>query len=111
MKTLVKVMLCVLTMLLSISLDAQAQSFVKNGSTFEQVSTRSTGSKATKTQFNYKDSKGKDYTIFINQNGRCFVNKTSAKTGKEYKYYLNEDISKAVCKELGVTYVPKKSKS
>ena len=104
-------MLCVLTMLLSISLDAQAQSFVKNGSTFEQVSTRSTGSKATKTQFNYKDSKGKDYTIFINQNGRCFVNKTSAKTGKEYKYYLNEDISKAVCKELGVTYIPKKSKS
>lgn len=111
MKTLVKVMLCVLTMLLSFSIEAQAQSFVKNGSTFEQVSTRSTGSKATKTQFNYKDSKGKDYPIFITQNGRCFVNKVSAKTGREYKYYLKEDISKAVCKELGITYVPKKSKS
>jgi hypothetical protein len=98
-------------MLLSFSFEASAQSFVKNGSTFEQVSTRSTGSKATKTQFNYKDSKGKDYPIFITQNGRCFVNKVSAKTGREYKYYLNEDISKAVCKELGITYTPKKSKS
>lgn len=111
MNRTVKVMLCVLAMLLSFTIEASAQSFVKNGSTFEQVSTRSTGSKATKTQFNYKDSKGKDYPIFITQNGRCFVNKVSGKTGKEYKYYLNEDISKAVCKELGITYTPKKSKS
>ena len=111
MKTFIKSLLFVLVAMISFSIEAKAQSFVKNGSTFEQVSTRSTGSKATKTQFNYKDSKGKDYPIFITQNGRCFVNKVSAKTGKEYKYYLNEDISKAVCKEMGITYVPKKSKS
>lgn len=112
MKTLVKVMLCVLTMLLSFSIEAQAQSFNRKGNTFEQVaSKKSSATPAIKTAYTWKDNKGADYPIYITQNGRCFVNKVSGKTGKEYKYYLNEEISKTVCKELGVTYVPKKSKS
>lgn len=112
MKTLVKVMLCVLTMLLSFSIEAQAQSFNRKGNTFEQVaSKKSSATPATKTAYTWKDSKGIDYPIYITQAGRCYVNKVSTKTGKGYKYYLEEDLSKTVCKEMGITYQPKKTKS
>jgi len=36
----------------------------------------------------YKDSKGRKYDVYMNAKGRLFVIKTSAKTGKEYRYYL-----------------------
>ena len=112
MKTLVKVMLGVLIALFSISLDAQAQSFTRNGNTFVSTSTRkSDASTAEKTKYTWADNKGKEYSIFITKSGRCFVNKVSGKTGKEYKYYLDEELSKTICKELGVTYTPKKTKT
>lgn len=36
----------------------------------------------------YKDSKGKMWDVYVTEKGRLFVIKTSAKTGKEYRYYL-----------------------
>jgi hypothetical protein len=35
------------------------------------------------------------------------VIKVSGKTGKEYKYYLPEDIAREVCKEMGIEYKEK----
>lgn len=81
---------------------ASAQDIVRKGNTFEQVSSR--GDKGTKTQYTWKDSKNNTYPIFITKKGRCFVMKVSSKTNKEYKYYLKEDISKQVCKELNIEY-------
>ncbi len=94
--------------MLFISLDAQAQSYKRNGNTFEQVSAKSTHSTATKTTYTWVDSKGNKYPIFITKNGRCFINKISSKTGKEYPYYLGEKVSKEVCEEMKIVYEPKK---
>lgn len=86
---------------------ANAQSFTRNGNTFTQISAKSNKKEATQTKFTWKDNKGKVYPIFITQNGRCFVNKVSAKTNKEYKYYLKEDLAREICKALNITYKEK----
>lgn len=96
--------------LLGIPTMCNAQSFVKKGNNFEQVSTRNVASTATKTKFTWTDTKGNTYPIYVTKIGRCFVNKISSKTNKEYKYYLKEDLSRAICKELGITYQEKARK-
>lgn len=58
----------------------------------------------TKTKFTWKDSKGKEYPIYISKSGSCYVIKVSAKTGKEYKNYLGAEISQQICKELNINY-------
>lgn len=88
--------------------------FTKEGKTFTSVG-RSKGegdlvSNATLTDFTYRDSKANEYRIYLSKNGRAFIIRTSQRTGKEYKYYLGEEISKSVCKELGLTYVELKQK-
>lgn len=61
--------------------------------------------KPIKTKYIWKDSKGNKYPIYISSNGSCFVIKTSFKTlGKEYKNYLDPEISKQICKNYGVEY-------
>lgn len=95
-----------LVMMLAFS-TANAQSYTRRGDNFTQVSTKTSGN-ATKTKFTWTDSKGKSYPIFVTSTGRCYVNKVSSKTGKEYKYYLKEDIAREVCKELGIIYKEKK---
>lgn len=98
-----------LAMFLCISLDAQAQqSYKRVGSNFEQVSTRESASTAQKTSFTFTDSKNNVYPIYITKTGRCFVSKISSRTGKTYKYYLKEDLSREVAKEVGITYQEKK---
>lgn len=96
--------------LLGIPTMCNAQSFVKKGNNFEQVSTRNVASTATKTKFTWTDTKGNTYPIYVTKTGRCFVNKISSKTNKEYKYYLKEDLSRAICKELGIIYQEKAKK-
>lgn len=87
-----------------------AQSVVKNGNTFKLVSGSSRAAKDTlATKFKWEDSKGNKYPIIVNKrSGACYVWRKSAKTGKMYKSYLGAEVSQAVCKELGITYVPKK---
>ena len=87
-----------------------AQSVVKNGNTFKSVSSSSRAAKDTlATKFKWEDSKGNKYPIIVNKgSGACYVWRKSAKTGKMYKSYLGAEASQAVCKELGITYVPKK---
>lgn len=88
-----------------------AQSVVRNGNTFKSVSSNSsrTSRDTIATKFEWEDSKGNKYPIIVNKDsGACYVWRKSAKTGKMYKSYLGAEVSKAVCKELGITYVPKK---
>ena len=79
-------------MLFSLSLGVQAQSIVKSGNTFTQVSNKGgqSGGKETKTQYTFKDSKGNVYPVYLSASGKAFVKKVSQKTGKEYKQYVLE---------------------
>ena len=88
-----------------------AQSVVRNGNTFKSVSSNSsrTSRDTIATKFEWEDSKGNKYPIIVNKgSGACYVWRKSAKTGKLYKSYLGAEVSQAVCKELGITYVSKK---
>ncbi len=76
----------------------------RDGNKFVQVSTR----RKTETKltiYTWEDSKtGLEYPIHITGNGRCFVNRISQKTGEPYRYYIDEEIAKTICKEMGVEY-------
>lgn len=94
-------------MLLALGMNVNAQSVVREGNTFSSVKS-SKASKETKTKFTWKDSKGKEYPIYVGKTGSCYVKRISGKTGKEYKQYLGKDISSQICKELGINYTPRK---
>lgn len=66
----------------------------------------------TQTEYKFETSEG-ILPIFINkENGRCYVIRTSKKTGKQYQQPLKEEICKVVCKDMGIkyTYKPQKRK-
>ena len=91
--------------------NTNAQSVVRNGNTFKSVSSNPsrTSRDTIATKFEWEDSKGNKYPIIVNKgSGACYVWRKSAKTGKMYKSYLGAEVSQAVCKELGITYVSKK---
>ena len=79
-------------MLFSLNVGVQAQSVVKSGNTFTQVSNKGgkSGAKETKTQYIYKDKEGKVYPVWLSASGKAFIKKISKKTGKEYKMYVPE---------------------
>lgn len=81
----------------------------RNGNIFttSSSSTSTSKSEATATPYKWADSKGQEYPIFLSKNGRAFVKRVSANTGKEYKHYLGEEISRTICKEMGVEYKEK----
>ena len=97
-----------LLLVLAMGLAANAQTYTRNGNTFTSAKSVKAKAEPVKTKFTWKDSKGKEYPIYISAKGSCFVIKTSSKTGKEYKSYLGTEISEQICKELGVKYKGKK---
>lgn len=58
------------------------------------------------TDFQWEFNINEKYPIYINNNGRCFVYKLS-KTGKKYRYYLDEIISRKIAERLGIKYTYK----
>ena len=106
-----KIILAVVMLLAFGIQNTNAQSVVKNGNTFKSVSSSSsrTSRDTLATKFMWENSKGNKYPIIVNKgSGACYVWRKSAKTGKRYKSYLGAEVSKAVCKELGITYISKK---
>jgi hypothetical protein len=79
---------------------------IRNGNTFEVVKQSIQQPKDTLvTEYTFKDSKGTEYPIVINRNsGRCYIWKTSSKTGKVYKSYMKEEIAVQICRELNIAY-------
>lgn len=94
--------------ILGISTMCYAQDYQRNGNNFVQTSTRGSSNTTTKTEYTWTDSKGNKYPIFVTKTGRCFVNKVSGKTGREYKFYLKEEIARQICKEMNIQYQEKK---
>ena len=78
-----------------------AQSYSRNGKEFSSVAKTRTAEPARKTGYTWKDSKGKSYDIYMSSKGSCYIIRTSAKTGKEYRSYLPKEVSREIAKELG----------
>ena len=97
-----------LLLVLAMGLAANAQTYTRNGNTFTSAKSVKAKAEPVKTKFTWKDSKGKEYPVYISSKGSCFVIKVSAKTGKEYKNYLGSEISQQICKELNIKYNGKK---
>lgn len=85
---------------------SQTPSYKVEGNTYKSVSTSKAKQEPVSTGFLWEDSKGKEYPIFMSSTGSCFVLKVSAKTGKEYRQYLGEEISIDICTRLGKSYTP-----
>ena len=98
----------ILLLVLAIGLVANAQTYTRNGNTFTSAKSVKAKAEPVKTKFTWKDSKGKEYPVYISDKGSCFVIKVSAKTRKEYKNYLGPEISQQICKELNIKYNGKK---
>ena len=103
-------LLTLLLLVLAMGLAANAQTYTRTGNTFISSTGERVKAEPVKTKFTWKDSKGKEYPVYISSNGSCFVIKVSAKTGKEYRNYLGPEISQQICKELGIEYKGKKNK-
>ena len=85
-----KMILCI-SMMLAFSVVTNAQSVVREGKTFTQVTNqKKTAGKETPTDYKYVDSKGEVYVVMLSSTGKAFIWKTSKKTGKAYKQYLPE---------------------
>ena len=101
-------LLALLLLVLAIGLAANAQTYTRNGNTFTSAKSVKAKAEPVKTKFTWKDSKGKEYPVYISSNGSCFVIKVSAKTGKDKRTYLGPEISQQICKELNIKYNGKK---
>ena len=85
------------------------KSFKCENNTYSSTGRVTTNSSAPiPTGFEWTDSKGNKYPIYISASGSCYVFKTSSKTGKEYKQYLKPEISQDICAKLGREYKGKK---
>ena len=90
----------------------QAKSYTTNGTTYKAVqSDRSTSAvQDTVTPYTYEVS-GTQYHIHIGKTGACYIVRVSKKSGKEYRQYLGEEISRDICAKMGRTYTAKKKSS
>ena len=48
----------------------------------------------------WEDKKGNKYPIYITKSGAIYINRKSAKTGKDYRQYLSKEVREQVQKEL-----------
>lgn len=104
-----KILFCIILLgvLSLIGIKLYAQSYKKEGNNFIQQPRQHSKQQPKETPFTFTNSKGKQYIIYITTSGACFINKISKNTGKEYRYYLDVEISKEVSKAMGVEYKPK----
>lgn len=110
-----KTLLTISLLILAVSLQGQERptekTYKRDGKTFVQQTARkaTTTAKDVATAYYWQDSKGNDYPIFLHtyvkgeKAGRttAYVIRVSAKTGKEYKYYLpnGEEIANEIINE------------
>ena len=79
--------------------ECRAQNVTRQGKLFIQNPSNSTIKKdsITLTGYYYVTSDGTRYPIYKSSKGKCFILRTSAKTGKEYRQYL-PDVTKQLSK-------------
>lgn len=83
----------------------KSNNVMREGKSFiAQSSAKGSNGENVKTEYSYTDTDGRTYEIWLSKNGRAYIKRVSAKTNKEYKKYLGEEISRQICKELGREY-------
>lgn len=92
-----KLILCLFMTLVSYTSYAQV---AREGNTFKSTTSQTTKSEGQQTKYTWQDSKGNTYPIYITKSGAVYVNRKSAKTGKDYKQYLSKEIKEQIQKEL-----------
>lgn len=102
-----KIILIVFAILITTSGIAYSQDIKREGNTFKTTKVAKSTTEPVKTKFIWEDSKGLTYPIYVGATGSCYILRVSKNTGKEYKYYLGEEVSKQICKELGIEYKPR----
>lgn len=101
----------VMLLLAVMSMNVCAQSYKVEGNTYTSVSSKKKV-ESKKTPYQYESRDGQKYDIYILDDGRCYTNRISNTSGKEYRSYLKEEISKDIAKKCNVqyTYVKKSKK-
>lgn len=84
----------------------KSNNMIREGKTFIAQGAK-TKVENVKTEYSYTDTDGKTYEIWLSKNGRAFIIRVS-KTGKYYRKYLGEEISRQICQEIGREYVETK---
>lgn len=94
---------------LFVGANAGAQSaYTRQGNNFtQQDKKKATAAVSAPTAYTYTTNDGKKYPIYLSKNGRAYINRISKK-GNEYRQYLDEEISRQICKETGTIYTEKK---
>ena len=92
-----KFIFCLFMALLSYTSYAQV---AREGNTFKSITTQTTKSEGQQTKYTWEDKKGNKYPIYITKNGAVYINRKSAKTGKNYKQYLSKEVKEQIQKEL-----------
>ena len=72
--------------------ECRAQNVVRKGHSFyqQQSTNKIAKDSAVFSGYHYFDAKGIRYPIYISSKGKCFIYRTSSKSGKQYKMYLPE---------------------
>ena len=83
-----KKLLFILCLILLGVITVKAQDVIRNGNTFTEVSKKKQKEAFKTTPYTYMASDGTKYPIYISGNGKYFIIRKSAKTGKEYRQYL-----------------------
>ena len=83
-----KKLLFILCLILLGGIAVKAQEVVRNGNTFTEVSKKKQKEAFKTTPYTYVASDGTKYPIYVSGNGKYFIIRRSAKTGKEYRQYL-----------------------
>ena len=92
------------------SINCVAQTYTVKGNTYSSVK-KSSRVEGKKTTYLYTCPDGVDRPVYIREDGRCYCLRVSDTTGKEYKYFIPEDIAKDIAKKTGINYTyVKKSK-
>lgn len=72
--------------------ECRAQNVVRKGHSFyqQQSTNKIAKDSVVFSGYYYFDAKGIRYPIYMSSKGKCFILRTSSKTGKQYRQYLPE---------------------
>lgn len=102
-----KKVLIILALACGISHAAMSQqpTYKVEGNTYKAVKAEANNTKrdSTITAYTY-ETNGKAYAICLSKNGSAYVGRVSSRTGRYYRQYLGEAISRDICGKVGKAY-------
>lgn len=108
MKKFIIGVICIILATLVGCQNAKAQTINREGKTFVSETNKSNKANDIETSYYWKSPKGETYKIYLHKYTKgdkkdkwgSYVLRVSQKTGKEYKYFLPEDITAEIIREL-----------